>query len=521
MRPPIIAVLCHVDHGKTTLLDALRRTSLAAAEPGGITQTIGAFKVSSTINHQPLTITFIDTPGHEAFSKMRSRGANVADIALLVVAADDGVKPQTLESVSIIKSAGIPFIVCINKIDLEGADPVRVKTDLGKHDAAVEGFGGNIPVVELSAKTGKNLPELLEIIQLVWELQASAGGARRAPARAPAPRANLQIEGEDVGAGWSATGPAVLEAPIIDSRLDPHSGPIANVIIRQGVLRLGDQIAAGSISGKVKSLTGDLGQRLDQALPGDPVQVLGLKSVPPVGSVLTHSSQKTRNEKQETMKLPLPSSLLPLPSSLNVILKADSVATLETLTDAIARLPESKFLVINSSIGDITESDILLAASAKANMIGFRIKIPKKRQQLAKNESVLIIADDIIYRLLDRLTALQKPVAEKLPPETGRAKIVKIFAVDGAAIAGCLVESGKLEVGNSVFLVKDDVRLGPARIKQLKSRSDNIKEAKVGTECGVLLAPEAEAQKLKLSEGQDIIAYQAEIQNEQTNKLTN
>ncbi len=485
MRPPIIAILGHVDHGKTTLLDALRQTSLAAAEPGGITQTIGAFKVQSTINNQQLTITFIDTPGHEAFSKMRSRGANVADIALLVVAADGGVKPQTLESLSIIKSAQIPFIVVINKIDLDNANPQNVKTELAKHDCPVEGFGGTIPVVEISAKTGKNLPELLEMISLVWQLQQSS---------LQSPVSSLQQ----------------LEAPVIDSRLDPHSGPIANVIIRQGTLRLGDQIAAGAIAGKVKSLTGDLGQRLKQALPGDPVQVLGLKSVPPVGSVLTHpdNRQSTIDNRQSTISNHQSTIDNQQLAITNVILKADSVATLETLQDSIASLPGSKFSVVASGIGDITESDILMAASSNANIIGFRVKISKKRQQLAKNENVLIIADNIIYRLLERLTLLQKPEETKLPPETGRAKIIKIFTVKGVEIAGCIVESGKLEVGNSVFLFKDNIRLGPARVKQLKSRSDNIKEAKVGTECGVLLEPESGGQKLKLSEGQDIIAYQ-------------
>ncbi len=502
MRPPIIAILGHVDHGKTTLLDALRKSAVAAGEPGGITQTIGAFKVPSTINHQPLTITFIDTPGHEAFSKMRSRGANVADIALLVVAADDGVKPQTLESLDIIKSAKIPFVVCINKIDRQEADPVRVKTDLSKHGAAVEGFGGNIPVVEISAKTGQNLPELLEMISLVWQLQ----------------RSGLQLPASSL---------QQLEAPVIDSRLDPHSGPVANVIIRQGILRLGENIAAGPIVGKVKSLTGDIGQRLDQAFPGDPVQVLGLKSVPPVGSVIHSPVISSRfsvvSSKSAGLQLvgheasnrltdePInqkPKTENGEPITVNAILKADSVATLETLQDSIASLPGAKFSVVASGIGDITESNILMAASSNANIIGFRVKISKKRQELAKNEAVLIIADNIIYHLLERLTLLQKPEETKLPPETGRAKIVKIFTVADAVIAGCVVESGKLEVGDFVFLVKDNVRLGPARIKQLKSRSDNIKEAKVGAECGVLLEPETTGQKLKLSEGQDIIAYQ-------------
>ena len=486
-RPPIIAVLGHVDHGKTTLLDALRRTSLAAAEPGGITQTIGAFRVAqqSTINNQQSTVnyfTFIDTPGHEAFSKMRSRGAAIADIALLVVAADDGVKLQTLESLAIIKSAQIPFIVVINKIDLDEANPTQVKTELTKHDAAVEGFGGNVPVVEISAKTGKNLPELLEIISLVWELQAAASSQQ--------PAASSQ-----------------LEAPVIDSRLDPHSGPIASVIVRRGILRLGDKITTGESVGKVKSLTGDRGQHINEAFPGDPVQVLGLKSVPPVGSILTHLSQEARSQKPEA-RSQYAHSLLPTPDSKPVILKSDSVATLEILEDSIISLPKSKFFVVASGIGDIIESDILLAASSKSDIIGFRIKVSKKKQQLAKNEGVLIITDNIIYNLLRQLTDLQKPEEEKLPPEAGRAKIIKVFTIDGASIAGCIIESGKLEVGNSVFLVKDNIRIGPTRIKQLKSRANVIKEAKPGTQCGILLETETEGQKLKLSEGQDIIAYQ-------------
>ena len=486
LRPPIIAVLGHVDHGKTTLLDALRRTSLAAAEPGGITQTIGAFRVAqqSTINNQQSTVnyfTFIDTPGHEAFSKMRSRGAAIADIALLVVAADDGVKLQTLESLAIIKSAQIPFIVVINKIDLDEANPTQVKTELTKHDAAVEGFGGNVPVVEISAKTGKNLPELLEMISLVWDFH---------------PNSQNSLDPQ-----------MSLEAPVIDSRLDPHSGPIASVIVRRGILRLGDKITTGESVGKVKSLTGDRGQHINEAFPGDPVQVLGLKSVPPIGSIITHLPKTTSNG-QQTKNNVTTRSLLPTPDSKPVILKSDSVATLETLEDSIISLPKSKFFVVASGIGDIIESDILLAASSKSDIIGFRIKVSKKKQQLAKNEGVLIITDNIIYNLLRQLTDLQKPEEEKLPPEAGRAKIIKVFTIDGASIAGCIIESGKLEVGNSVFLVKDNIRIGPTRIKQLKSRANVIKEAKPGTQCGILLETETEGQKLKLSEGQDIIAYQ-------------
>ena len=200
--------------------------------------------------------------------------------------------------------------------------------------------------------------------------------------------------------------------------------------------------------------------------------------------------------------------MLPTPDSKPVILKSDSVATLETLEDSIISLPKSKFFVVASGIGDIIESDILLAASSKSDIIGFRIKVSKKKQQLAKNEGVLIITDNIIYNLLRQLTDLQKPEEEKLPPEAGRAKIIKVFTIDGASIAGCIIESGKLEVGNSVFLVKDNIRIGPTRIKQLKSRANVIKEAKPGTQCGILLETETEGQKLKLSEGQDIIAYQ-------------
>lgn len=496
LRPPIIVVLGHVDHGKTTLLDALRQTSLAAAEPGGITQTIGAFKVGN--------LTFIDTPGHEAFSKMRSRGANVADIALLVIAADDGVKPQTLESLSIIKEAKIPLIVVISKIDLDNSNTQNVKTELAKHDCPVEGFGGDVPVVEISAKTGQNLPELLEMISLVWELQESPG--RRAGREVP-------------------DRPFPLEAPIIDSRLDPHSGPITSVIIRQGNLRLGDQIAAADSSGKVKALINDRGQRVNQALPGDPVQILGLKSVPPVGSILSSPvissrfsvvgsksagfqsiGQEPANRKLTNQNLATENGK---PITGNVILKADSAATLETLENVIVSLPEPKYAVISAGVGDVAESDILLAASSKSNIIGFRIKVSKKRLDLAKNEGVLIISDFIIYRLLEKLTDLQKPPEEKLPPETGRAKVVKVFAVNGTEIAGCIVQSGKFSVGDIAVIIKDNIRLGPAKIKQLKFRAEDIKEAKAGSQCGVLLEPQTPDQKLKLSEGQDIIAYQS------------
>ncbi len=467
-RPPIITVMGHIDHGKTTLLDTLRQSNQAAQESGGITQHIGAYQ----INHQGRKLTFIDTPGHAAFTAMRSRGAQVTDLVILVIDAVESVKPQTKECLDHIRAAKVPFLVAINKIDLPNASPDIVKKDLADADILVEGFGGDIVCVPVSAKTKKGLDQLLEMLLLLADMQ------------------KIQADPQ-----------ASLQAVIIESSLDQKRGPLATIIVKNGTLKIGDNLQAKDTLGKVKALFDASGKKLIQVLPGQPAQVLGFKQVPPVGSQVTSS---------ESPSLPPPSESPPktsLPETdtnvkkLKIILKADVVGTLEAITQNLG----DEINLISSGVGEVTESDVLLAESTTATILAFRVKIISAAKKLADTEAILIKSYSLIHELLDDvqqqiLKLLEPTIDEKI---TGEAKVIAEFTVKGQHIIGCQIESGKLTVGDSVHLQRGKDQIADSKIKSIHQGKDSIDKAKKGEECGILLSSQLDF-KLK----DKLIAYQ-------------
>ena len=458
LRPPIVAVLGHVDHGKTTLLDFIRKSNVAAHESGGITQKIGAYQVNN--------ITFIDTPGHEAFAKMRSRGARVADIALLVVAADDSVMPQTKESIEQIKASGTSMIVVMNKIDLPTAMPDKVKSDLAKVGVQVEGFGGDIPVALVSAKTGKGVPELLELIILV-----------------------AQMKGLDFAPD------APLEAVVVETRLDKGKGMVASVIVKKGTLKSGTLLFEGAKQvARVRAMFDEYGKGVAAAGPARPVEVLGFTSLPSVGSVLRTDMYLDEKIKEVVKDAPLsadnlPDWLKPVAEQegrkLNIVLKVDTAGSMEAI---IAALPKQIDL-ITAGIGEISEADVLTAKSTKAIIVGFNVKCPASAEKLAVAEKVVFRVYTIIYELLDELTEVVSGLKEVLAVERelGLGMIIAEFPFEKSRIAGTKLVSGRLARGDSVKLMRGDEEIERAKIKTIrKGKEDTTKIEKVGVECGIL-----------------------------------
>ncbi|MEI6690228.1 MAG: translation initiation factor IF-2 [bacterium] len=462
-RPPIVVILGHVDHGKTTLLDYIRQTHRAASEAGGITQSIGAYQAT----FQDKSITFIDTPGHAAFSKMRSRGASIADVAVLVVAADDGVKPQTLESIKHLKEAAIPYVVAINKIDKPDSNPEVAKAELTQAEVFVEGYGGNVPFVLISGKTGKGIDSLLETILLLAELE--------------------EVQGDTQGA---------LEAPIIEAHKDNHRGYIVSAIVRQGMLRIGDHIHAGTANGKLKAMYNDAGKQVLEALPGTPVQLLGWDSLPGVGEVVT-SGVYVPNEEVVVATTPISQS----GQHLNIILKADTRGSLEAIMGSFP----AEVNIVDSSTGDINESDVLLASTTGSIILGFNSKATSSIKKLAEVEHVKILSHKIIYELLE---FIEKKILRLLEPNydekvLGEGLILKVFEINRDKIAGVKVGSGKLETGNTIHLKHTDGTTKDARIKAMRIGKDEVKIAESGVECGILLFP-----NIEIREKDVIISYQ-------------
>lgn len=464
-RPPVVAVLGHVDHGKTSLLDYIRQTHVQVKEAGGITQSIGAYQAT----FQGSNITFIDTPGHAAFRSMRSRGASVADLAVLVIAADDGVKPQTKESIKYLKESGPPFIVAINKIDKQGVTAETAKAELTQEEVFVEGYGGNTPVVELSAKTGQGVDKLLESIVLMAELE--------------------ELKNQPT---------AKLVAPIIEANKDMKKGILVSVIVKQGTLSLGQVVATPTAVGKIRALFSSLKQPLQQAGPGEAVQIMGFKDLPHVGETITNT--------ETTVKLETPANLANTPISeaienkLNIILKSDSLGSLEAITSSLTK----EVNLISSGTGDITDADILLAASTGATILGFAVRAKGSTQKLAETEGVTLKTYSIIYELLEYL---EKKVLRLLEPtideeELGTAKVLKLFEINKDLIAGCHVESGRLAVGDQIHLKKKNGELKNAKIKSLRTGKQEVKEVKAGEECGLLTFPQ-----LDIAAKDHIIAY--------------
>lgn len=458
-RPPVVAVLGHVDHGKTSLLDAIRKTNIAAREHGGITQAIGAYQIETQTLEGKRKITFIDTPGHEAFSKMRSRGASAADIAILVVAADDGVMPQTKEAISHIKAAKIPAIVAITKSDLQAADPQKVKRQLAKEDVVLEGQGGDTPVVLVSSKTGKGIPDLLEVILLVAQMG--------------------NIVGDPKG---------TFEGVVIEAKRDRRKGILATVIVKNGKLAVGEEVHAEGAFGKVRALLSDSGQNLKEAGPATPVEVLGFSNIPQVGARVTKS--------RETGEIAIPPGTTPIPSSepkkkrLAVILKADTQGSLEAIKEAI---PQDDVTLILVGSGDPTEADVLLAKAANALIVGFNVTPSSSVLKLAETDGVIVKIYKLIYELhneLEEVITLFKeggslPVAEMI---LGKAQVLAIFPYEKKKVAGCKVLEGRVARGDKVRVERDGLVLGEAWITSIRRGKEEVGKATAGSECGILLS---------------------------------
>lgn len=446
-RPPIVAVLGHVDHGKTSILDAIRKTNLVAREVGGITQSIGAYQIA----FKGQTITFIDTPGHQAFSQMRARGGQVADLVVLVVAADDGAMPQTLESLEHIKSAAVPFLVALNKIDLPGVDIEKVKKQLVQNGVLVEGQGGDVVCVPVSAKTGQGIEELLEMIVLLAQIQ------------------EIKVDPE---------GP--LEAIIIESKKG-KAGPTGTVIIKNGTLRVGEQISVEGISTKIRNLIDESGKSLKEAGPGKPAELLGFEVPPPIGAKVVRTGSLER-----ILSAPhVPSFALPeKDEKLRIILKADSAGSIEALRGSLSQ----DILIVSSGIGNVSDSDVFLAQTTQAKIFAFKVKTPLSVTKLAENEKVEIKTFEIIYQFLEaaELEALQtlKPVAEE--EILGKAEIIAEFLTGGSRIAGCRVIEGKINKGSQLRLLRKGNILGLTIIISMQKRAKTITEAKLKEEFGAV-----------------------------------
>lgn len=465
-RPPIVVVMGHIDHGKTRLLDYIRKSKVAEKEAGGITQAIGAYQ----IDHNGNRITFIDTPGHESFSAMRIRGSHVADIAVLVTAADEGVKPQTEESIRTIQQAELPFIVAITKVDKPNADPNRVKAELAEKGVLVEGYGGNVPVAEVSATTGQGIEGLLETILLIAELEELATDPTKG--------------GEGV---------------IIESHLDPRRGAAATLLIEDGTVKRGDFIAVGGQVAPVRIFENFLGKALEQAGASEPIRIVGFAKPPELGERFTIF--KTRDEaekrKRETTAVPKIAGAVAgtAKTIVNIILKADVLGSKEAVEAVLAGLcsPELACRILKSDVGDITESDAKLAASSQNTFIvGFKVKIPPAIKELAERSRVSVVIREVIYDLIDEVKKMMVAMApaELKRIDLGRAKILALFKEDkGKQIVGGRVESGKIQNNAKFDIIRNSMKIGAGRILSLQSQRRDTEEVNEGQEFGILTDP--------------------------------
>ena len=473
-RPAVVTILGHVDHGKTTLLDAIRSTNVVDKEAGGITQHIGAYQVL----HNNSPITFIDTPGHEAFTAMRARGAQVTDIAILVIAADDGVMPQTSEAINHIKAAEVPIIVAINKMDSLEADPEKIRRQLAEHELLVEKWGGDVIDAEVSAKTGDGLDDLLESIELVAEM------------------AELKADPERRGVGV-----------VVEAELDRNRGVACTVLVQTGTLHVGDFIVVGSVRGRVKALVSDKGERVTTAGPSMPVEVLGLSELPVAGDRLIvvedeksargAVEQKLRNEDLNRMKRATLEDVGSLISSgqakeLCLILKTDVQGSVDAVRQSLEQLntTETQVRIVHSATGAITETDVLLAVASEAIIIGFNVKPDQGAQRLADHDNVQIRLYNIIYRLTEDI---EKALSGLLEPETqdfveGTAEVRAIFALGRTRkSAGCYITDGKFTRGDRARVLREGEEIFDGSIAGLKRFKDDVREVLSGYECGVSL----------------------------------
>jgi translation initiation factor IF-2 len=501
-RPPVVTIMGHVDHGKTSLLDAIRMTEVAAGEAGGITQHIGAYQV----HHDGRVITFLDTPGHEAFTAMRARGAQVTDIAVIVVAADDGVKPQTREAVDHAKAAEVPILVAVNKIDKEGAQPDRVRTEMTTLGLQPEEWGGDTMFVDVSAKAKTNLDDLLESILLLAEVEEL--------------KANPNAEASGV---------------VIESKLDPGRGAVVTVLVNRGTLKVGDALVAGAHWGRVRAMHDYQGRKVREAVPSEPVEVLGFDSVPEAGEYvrvvendrrarqlanerairLKSEAQARRSQRTRSLATIFEDARGGLLQDLNLVLKADVSGSLEAFEDEIAKLPQSEVQVqvVLSGVGGITESDIMLAAASDAIVLGFNVRPVGEAAQVADREGVEIRTYSVIYRAIDELRdAMQGMLApEEVEESIGTVEVRAIFRASRVGtIAGCYVTDGKVTRGAKCRLVRDGTIVYDGEIESLRRVQDDVREVAAGFECGIVLRNYAD-----VKEG-DVIEVYATRQVERT-----
>ncbi|MBI3752757.1 MAG: translation initiation factor IF-2 [Deltaproteobacteria bacterium] len=476
-RPPVVTVMGHVDHGKTSLLDAIRKTNVAAGEAGGITQHIGAYHV----HLEKGDITFLDTPGHEAFTAMRARGAKVTDIVVLVVAADDGVMPQTIEAINHAKAAHVPIIVAINKIDLPGADPNRVKQALTEYGLVSEAWGGNTIFAEVSAKKGIGIKELLELILLQAEVMELKANPER-PAK----------------------------GAVVEAKLDKGRGPVATVLVHEGTVKTGDAFVSGVHSGRVRAMINDWGKKVDEALPSMPVEVLGLSGVPEAGDVFSvvrdevtakqiagmRLKKKQEAEVKKTAKISLTELYEKIKmgevKELGIVVKADVQGSVEAVKEALNKLPTDaiKINIIHSAVGGITEGDIMLAAASNAIVVGFNVRPEPKTQALADKEGVDLRLYSIIYELIDDIKkAMEGMLAPTIKENIlGRASVREAFRVSKiGTVAGCYVTDGKILRGSMVRLIRDNAVVYDGKMASLKRFKDDVKEVATGYECGIAI----------------------------------
>ena len=474
-RPPVITVMGHVDHGKTSLLDAIRKTNVTSREAGGITQHIGAYKV----NYQGKQIVFLDTPGHEAFTAMRARGAQVTDVAILVVAADDGVMPQTIEAINHAKAAKVPIIVAINKIDRPGANPDHVKQQLAEHELIPEDWGGDTIMVPVSAHQKTGISDLLEMILLVAEMQELKANP------------NLPAHGT-----------------IIEAQLDKGRGPVATVLVQRGTLHIGDTIIAGTSYGKVRAMINDRGEKVKKALPSTPVEVLGLNDVPAAGDILDSTDEKTARgvaekriakKKEEEIKLNSKVSLDDLfqrikegeIKELNIVVKADVQGTIEALKASLEKIKndEVKVAVVHAGVGAITESEVMLPSAANALILGFNVRPVAHGRKAAETEKVDVRTYRVIY---DALNDVEAAIKGMLAPKfkeviQGRVEIRQLITISKLKIAGCYVVEGKVTNSSKVRVVRDGIVVHEGVIESLRRFKDDVKEVAQGFECGITL----------------------------------
>ena len=472
-RAPVVTVMGHVDHGKTSLLDKIRSTSVTSGEAGGITQSIGAY----TVTAKGKQITFIDTPGHAAFTAMRARGAQVTDIVILVVAADDGIMPQTVEAINHAKAANVPIIVAMNKMDKHEVNPDRVKQELLEHNLVTEEWGGDTIIVPVSAKTGMGIDDLLDSVNLVAEMQELTANPDRA-----------------------------AKGTIIEAKLDKGKGPVASIIVQTGTLRTGDNLISGTTMGRVRAMFDDKGRAVKSAGPSTAVSILGLEDVPNAGDSILVVDQALMKQVQEERKNKERENMIKEQSrvtlddvfaqveegkmkNLNLIVKGDVQGSVEAVKQSLEKLSneEVRVKVIHAAAGAVNESDVMLADSANAIIIGFNVRPDTKAKKLAETSKVDVRSYRIIYELLDDMElALKGMLAPKLKETlTGKCEVRQTFNITGVGtIAGCYVIDGKIVRGGKLRIYREDIMICEGGVKQLKRFKDDVKEVNYGFECG-------------------------------------